>query len=351
MRTGKIIIFGWAESKHIRRWAPGLQLRGYEVQVVSLGGEPLDGVETHIIPSGRLAPILTAGRAAEIVRRFQPDLVHVHYASTFGYWGLRSPVRPLVVSVWGSDIVGFPKSWLTRLYLKRVLSSADCITATSNFLQDRVASFLSGAGAKTEVIPFGVDLPDEVRAIPESPVRLCFLKAHKSVSGPGVLLNALAVAAKEIPDIRLTLAGDGPMTGHLKDMSDRLGLSDRVDFPGMISRKEVYRLLADSTIMVMPSLEEAFGVAALEASACGRPVVASNVGGTSEVVVDGQTGLMVPPGDVPALAEAIVKLARDRKACEQMGQAGREFVKEKYLWDRSLDLMDALYDRMINGKA
>jgi len=349
--AGKIVIFGWAESEHIRRWASGLQSRGYDLLVVSLGGEPLDSVATHIIPaSSRLAPFTAASEAARIARRFQPDLVHVHYASTFGFWGMRSRVRPLLVSVWGSDIVSFPSNWLSRRYLKKVLSRAEHLTVTSRFLENKVTDFLPGAGSKCDLVPFGVDLPDVRRGIPDGPVRLCFLKSHKPVYGPDILLKALAEASRDIPDLRLTMAGSGPMTGRLKELAHRLNLADRVDFPGVLSHGEVYQLLADSTILVMPSLEEAFGVVALEASACGRPVITSDVGGTSEVVIDGQTGVLVPPGDVSALAKAIVKLARDRQRCEQMGQAGYEFVKKNYLWERSLDLMDALYQRVIHGK-
>jgi len=322
--AGKIVIFGWAESEHIRRWASGLQSRGYDLLVVSLGGEPLDSVATHIIPaSSRLAPFTAASEAARIARRFQPDLVHVHYASTFGFWGMRSRVRPLLVSVWGSDIVSFPSNWLSRRYLKKVLSRAEHLTVTSRFLENKVTDFLPGAGSKCDLVPFGVDLPDVRRGIPDGPVRLCFLKSHKPVYGPDILLKALAEASRDI-----------------KKLARRLNLADRVDFPGMLSHGEVYQLLEDSTILVMPSLEEAFGVVALEASVCGRPVITSDVGGTSEVVINGQTGVLVPPGDVSALAKAIVKLARDRQRCEQMGQAGYG----------SLDLMDALYQRVIHGK-
>jgi glycosyltransferase involved in cell wall biosynthesis len=133
-------------------------------------------------------------------------------------------------------------------------------------------------------------------------------------------------------------------------MVSALGLEDTVHFVGFVQRDRIYPFLQEHHLMVMPSLTEAFGVAALEASACGRPVIASNVGGVPEVVLDGTTGILVPPKDPHKLAEAIINLAQDARAREKMGKAGYEFVKQRYSWERSLDMMGDLYERLINEK-
>jgi len=156
---------------------------------------------------------------------------------------------------------------------------------------------------------------------------------------------------KKVSDITITIAGTGEMTPRLKELAVSLKVDSHVDFVGLVDHSEVYALLEKHHIMVMPSLQEAFGVAALEASACGRPVIASRVGGVPEVVEDGVTGLLVPPGDVGALAEAIVGLARDRERCERMGRAGREMVRQRYRWEHSLDMMSELYESLIDGQA
>jgi glycosyltransferase involved in cell wall biosynthesis len=100
--------------------------------------------------------------------------------------------------------------------------------------------------------------------------------------------------------------------------------------------------------MVMPSLKEGFGVAALEAAACGRPVIASDVGGIPEVLVDKETGIMVPVNDVDRLAEAIIMLARDAEMRDEMGRSGYEFVKQNFTWEMSLDMMTALYRKVLD---
>jgi glycosyltransferase involved in cell wall biosynthesis len=135
----------------------------------------------------------------------------------------------------------------------------------------------------------------------------------------------------------------------LKDLVHRLKLGDNVEFCGVLDSMGVNDLLERSHIMVMPSLKEAFGVAALEASAGGRPVVAARVGGIPEVVHDGETGVLVPPGDARALAEAIIRLGRDRAMLYRMGEAGWRFARDNYTWKNSLDAMTALYEKLLNG--
>jgi glycosyltransferase involved in cell wall biosynthesis len=351
MKSRRIVIFGWAESAHVQRWALGLKERGYLIRVISLGGEPIEGVDTVIIPRrGRLAYLAQAGTAAGKALDFSPDLIHVHYAGGFGLWGTQCGFSPLLVSVWGTDIIDSPGNVLLRLLVRRTLRRADYISATSDLLKRTCLKLVPDAAGKITVIPFGVQLPDIVVPLPESPVRACFIKRHRRKYGPDVLLKAMVQVLTLLPDIKLTVAGKGEMTPTLKAQVARLGLERNVEFVGQVDNRDIYSLLAQHHIMVMPSVTESFGVAALEASACGRPVVASNVGGIPEVLRDGVTGVLVPPRDVNRLAEAIIRLAQDRQLCERMGLAGHQFVKDNYTWDRSLDMMSSLYDRLIDAK-
>jgi glycosyltransferase involved in cell wall biosynthesis len=116
-----------------------------------------------------------------------------------------------------------------------------------------------------------------------------------------------------------------------------------------VENKKVYDLIRAHHMMVMPSImeSESFGVASIEAGACGRPVIAAKVGGVPAVVIEGRNGVLVPPGNVEALAEAIIKLADNISTCRKLGQSGYELVKEKFDWQDSLDKMSELYERLI----
>lgn len=348
---GRVVIFGWADSIHVQRWVQGLSKRGWTIRLISLGGGPVAGADTTNLPRhGKLSYYWLAARAVRLAREFKPDLVHVHYAGGFGLWGARCSFAPLLVSVWGSDIIDLPKNLFQRYFIRRNLKRADRISATSNFLKQACIALASEVEDRTTVIPFGVAVPEKIEPMPPLPVKLCFIKMHRHKYGPDVLLRAFSIVRKEIPDILLTMAGGGEMTSELRSMARDLGLEKAVDFIGSIPNERIYSLLWEHHIMVMPSREEAFGVAVLEAAACGRPTIASRVGGVPEVLRDGETGLLVPPGDETALAEAILRLARDPETCRRMGEAGRLLVQEKYLWGHSLDRMTQLYESMIHGR-
>lgn len=346
MARGRIVLLGWADSTHIQRWATGLVARGYEITVVSVGGAPIPGIETIVYPRGSKGAYLKYSlRATNDVRAHKPDIVHCHYASGFGLWTQLIGHRPTIVSVWGSDVIGV--SGIEKWLVQRTLNRADWVCATGEFLKQAALAVTPGIASKTSVIPFGITPPAETKPLPLGPVKVCFLKEHRPIYGPDTLVEAFAKARTRVPDLRLSLAGSGPMEAALKALLEELGISNAVDFPGYLTREQVVDYLSNHHILAMPSRMESFGVAALEAAACARPVIASNVGGIPEVVCDGKTGILVKPGDIDALASAIVKLASDRELMLRMGNAGRNFVIEKYQWEKSLDLMCDLYERLI----
>ncbi|UCD64018.1 MAG: glycosyltransferase [Candidatus Zixiibacteriota bacterium] len=351
MAGTKVLIFGWASSIHVERWARGLTERGYDVKVVSPVGEPIDGIKTTILPGGsKLSYLRLASKAAAEAAGFEPDIVHVHYAGGLGLWGVRTGRRPLVVSAWGSDIADLPRRIFFRFLVRRVLRKATCVTATSRWLRQMTTALQPKVEGKIEVIPFGITLPDTAHEMPPPhPVKMCFIKAHRPVYGPDILLQALAVVKKRHPDIVLNMAGRGEMTGQLKGLVDQLGLRRNVNFVGYIDNSEISSFIGRHHFMVMPSLSESFGVAVLETAACARPAIASDVGGVPEVLQDGKTGLLVPAGAVDPLAEAINRLAEDVDLRFALGLAGRRFVKENFDWQKSLDMMTALYDRLLSA--
>jgi len=347
----RIAILGWIDSVHIQRWAEGLAARGFEIKVISLGGEPRPGIDAAIMPrSGRISYLTKAGQAARAVAAFRPHLVHAHYATGFGWWLLGCKIRPRVLSVWGADVIDFPNNWFRRMYLRRVLTQADYVTATSRLLKRVSEKLAPEISHKISVIPFGVNVPESISPLPPTPPRLCFIKAHSRKYGPDVLLKAMAQVVRTIPSIELSVAGEGELTPVLRRMTTDLHLSRNVRFVGFVDNRNIYDFIRQHHIMVMPSVmeSESFGVAVLEAGACGRAVIASEVGGVPEVLVDGRTGLLVPPGDVDSLARAIQQLATDDELCRKMGRDGYEFVKDTYDWGNSVDAMTELYLRLIH---
>ncbi len=354
MSKRRILIFGWSDSVHIQRWCEGLSCKNFEIKLVSMGGEPLSFVETVNLPrKGKLSYLSQLSRAAREAESFKPHLVHAHYAAGNGLLALVTKHRPFLVSVWGSDINKNSNNLIARFITKRVLKKADHITATSRFLKEETEKLIGSADNKISVIPFGVTIPEGISESGESAaIKICFIKNHRPVYGADILIKAMAEVKKEIPDIKLSLTGaENAQTSALKKLTNELGLSENIQFVGHINHSQIYAFIKEHDFMVMPSRAESFGVAAVEASACGRAVIASDVGGVPEVVIDTETGILVQPENHIALAEAIIELAKNPEKCRQMGRAGYEFVKENYDWETSLETMSKLYDRLIYESA
>jgi glycosyltransferase involved in cell wall biosynthesis len=167
--------------------------------------------------------------------------------------------------------------------------------------------------------------------------------------GLDVLLRASAKLRERGIDVCVLLVGDGPIRDELMRLAAELKVEDSVEFTGAIAHEEVPTVLQRMDIFAIPSTWEGFGVAALEASAMELPVVGSRIHGLPDVVVEGETGLLVPPADPVLLADAIAKLAHDPPLRQRMGQAGRAFVLREYRWQDNARLMEVLYHEMLDS--
>jgi len=172
-------------------------------------------------------------------------------------------------------------------------------------------------------------------------------RLHRA-KGLADLLAALAQVRERIPTVRLLLVGDGELRGELEAQTQSLGLSSVVTFAGI--RADVPEILAALDIFVLPSLWEGMPLVLLEAMAASLPVVVTAVGGTPEVVVDGVTGLLVPPRDPAALAQAIIRLLRDPDLRRRMGRAGRRQIEQHFAIGETVRQVEALYEALLREK-
>lgn len=167
------------------------------------------------------------------------------------------------------------------------------------------------------------------------------LVAHK---GHRYLIEAAAQAVRDVPDARFVIFGEGDLRRPLEKLIADLGLEKHVILGGF--RPDVLSLLKGFDFFVMPSVTEGLGTSLLDAMACGKPIVASRVGGIPEVVVDGKTGILVPPKDSEALADAIVRMMKDQAAAKTMGNLGYTRVIERFTVERMVEETHAIYERL-----
>jgi glycosyltransferase involved in cell wall biosynthesis len=303
---------------------------------------------------GKLGYLLAARRIRRLIHQCSPDILHAHHATSYGLVGALSGHHPYLISSWGSDVIWSPHQHILYAWMLRYnFRQADWVTATSRMLAEATAEFCPPA-TEVRVIPFGVDT--ELFSLrPGSSIKddgvltVGIIKTMRPRYGIRELILAFHTVTADFPAARLVIVGGGEQLAELRELAAGLGLEARIDFAGPIDHADVPTYLHRFDLFVVPSLtdRESFGVAAVEASACGLPVIASKVGGLPEVVLDGQTGLLVPPGDVGALAGAMARLLADTELRVQMGQAGRQFVLDHYRWQENANLMARLYDEVL----
>jgi glycosyltransferase involved in cell wall biosynthesis len=353
----RVVYLADAPYVHTRRWVEHFASAGWETDVVSFRPAEIEGARVHYVGGferlGRLRYLLHARRVARLVRELRPDLVHALHLTSYGFLAALSGVRPTLTSVWGTDVLEAPRWSPFHHFLTRyALAKADHITATGLRLASVTLRYAPRSKPVT-VVPYGVDLtrfqPTARDGARPSDVVLGAVARLSPEKGLDVLLTAAARLIDGGMPLRVVLAGEGPRRGRLTRLAERLGIAGRVDFRGEVPHEQVPEVLAELDIFAMPSRAEGFGVAALEAQAMELPVVASRVHGIPDVVEDGGTGLLVPPDDEEALADAIRRLADDARLRAAMGKAGRAFVQRRYRWQANAGQMERLYGHLVEA--
>jgi glycogen(starch) synthase len=197
-------------------------------------------------------------------------------------------------------------------------------------VSETVAAAVRAAGVECVVIPNGVRVPAKV-GTPAEPPEVLYVGRLSPEKNVGTLVEALG-------DLNLVVAGDGPLRGVVPNAL------------GAVPHAEVERLLERASVVVAPSEREGFGLAAAEAMAFGRPVVAAAGGALLELVADEETGLLVPPRDVPALRAAVERLLADPDLCERLGRQARTRARERFGWDAVIEQTLDVYRRAISAE-
>lgn len=279
----------------------------------------------------RLAVVLMNGLAIREAYRFRPDLVFcAHIVAAPGAAVIsRQLGTPMVLYVHGKEVGASPG--LARFGLRR--SSA--VIAVSRYTR----SLALGAGAKEakiHVIPPGVDwMPRTGAPRLERPTIITVARLEDRYKGHDVIVRALPLIRARVPDVQWVVIGDGQLRGEILDLAQANGITDSVVILGSLPDTKRNAWLDGAHVFAMPSrlpagqaAGEGFGIVYLEAGVHGLPVVAGNVGGALDAVVDGVTGLLVDPTSSVAIADAIADLLLDRQLAERMGEAGGTRARE-----------------------
>ncbi len=288
------------------------------------------------------------GLALRALRRSFPfEVVHAHNAVPAADAArIAAAGVPLVVSVHGGDVLHTAlRGPAGAAAVRRGLEAAQLVLANS----EGIAELSRASGARqTTVVHLGTDLPAIRRArAGESSASLVTVGHLVARKRHADVLRALAVLGRRHPRLRYTIIGDGPERAALEALAARLEVSDRVEFLGQLPPKDALAAARLATVFVMPSTEEAFGVAYIEAMAAGIPAIGCRgEPGPEEIAAAGDGFLLVPPGDIERLTQRIDELLSDPQRLREAAQRARATVAENFTWDRCGEQTVAAYRRL-----
>lgn len=279
-------------------------------------------------------------------------LVHAHYALPAG--GAAQPFCrrhgiPLVVSVHGGDVLGPAlASPRARRRIGAVLASSAGVLCNSAATLESCA-VLAGTRERMRVVHLGAEAP--LHPPPRRPTRTLVSLGHLVArKRHGDVLRALRLVARALPELRLLVIGAGPEAPGLQRLATRLGVAERVEWAGQLAPQAAIEALASGHLMALPSVDEAFGVAYVEALACGLPAIGCRgEGGPEEIAALGPGMLLVPPADVEALAEAIEYVLGDERILRELSRGARRTAVEHFSWERCGRATVAAYEDALRG--
>jgi glycosyltransferase involved in cell wall biosynthesis len=346
---------------HLLSLLPRLRERGWNIRFLMLhehepgawefareleaGGVPLDD-----LPIRADVDPLAFVRLLGYVLRTRPTILHTHliHADAYGQMaGLLAGVPVRLSTKHGFN--EFREGKLFALGDRLIVAAADTQISISRGLAQYLVETEGFSEGTFEIVHYGIDAsPEPPTPLPEGPPRFLCIGRLIPIKGHIVLLRAFRAALESRPDLKLDIAGRGVLDAGLRDFAAELGVGDSVRFLGHVS--PVARAIEESTAIVVPSIGEGFGMVALEAMERARPVVASAIGGLTDIVREGETGYLVPVAEAEPLTDAMLRLANDPAAAAAMGAAARERALTRFPQVRCTDRTDRLYRDLLAAR-
>lgn len=350
----KLVFIAPASVVHTVKWVNGLINYGFEVHLITQHKlqEPINSqVIIHQLPyRGGKGYVLNALPLHRLIQSINPDVVNVHYASGYGTLASLANIPEYTLSIWGSDVYEFPyKSVFHKWLIKRNLKSATKLASTSHAMAQQVRQLFPEAN-NIAITPFGVNLEQfsaTTKAFTQNTITIGVVKRMEEKYGLDVLIDAFNLTKQALIEqnssladkLRLLIVGDGALTHELKMRVKALQLDDVCTIVGAVPHAQVKKYINQIDLFVVSSRIESFGVSVVEAAACERACIVSNVGGLPEVVVNNETGFIVESDSPSAFSNALLHMIENQEQARGMGENAREFALSHYAEHLTMEIM------------
>ncbi|MFA0823871.1 MAG: glycosyltransferase family 4 protein [Methanomethylovorans sp.] len=359
----RICLIADATSIHTLRWAEYFVDQGDEVHIITY--EPpkkeLEGVKVHIIRSIFNNLYLDFCprhlRMYLLVKKIKPDILHAHFISKFGFHAAFLGYRPLIMSAWGGDILVVPYwSKLLWYFTGISLKRADVVYGVSKDICGKIVSNFGVPSPRVKLVPFGVDTKlfhqaAGKKVTGDTSIVILSNRTFLDIYNIETLINSIPFVVEKNPNIKFVIKGTGPLEDSLKSLVLELGVSEYVTFIGWVEYQEMVGLLHNCDIYVSTALSDGTPVSVLEAMACAKPCIVTDVGGVSEWIDDGLNGCLFTPRNPQELAQKILELAADPIKREKLGINAHKVIEERGDWYRIMEDVREQYEELVKKHA
>jgi len=354
-------------SIHAYRWIEALSDKGYQISLIT-------DFRYWVSPTIRSIPVYNQPmlnkrnvlwryvpnnlRVTKALKRVDPDFVHLHVQHHYIPAIFLSGI-PFMLSSWGIEVLKLPHSNIfSKGLAKMVATKAGAVTVDAECLKE-IWIGLGVPKSKIEVIPFGVDtkifnsdvdgarIREKLRIDSRDVVVIStrpFYNHHYNVE---CLVRAMPLVTKAWENVKFIIKGSGPLEEYFKNLAEKLGVAEHVRFVGLVPYKEMPQFLSAADIYVSTCFIDSTSVSLLEAMACEKAPVVTDIAGNREWIEDGVNGFLFPPEDSEALAEKIICLVENQELRETFGRRCSKIVRNRGTWEQAVSKMQAIYEMLL----
>ncbi len=351
----KICYLADSESIHTKRWCAHFHALGHEIHLISLKNSPIENVYFHHLDAGDISVkggnrkiLLQGGKVRRLVKKINPDILHAHYATSYGWLGARAGFHPFFVTALGTDVLISPiHSALYRKMLRYIFRKADVVTLMAEHMKKVITDYNLGDLHKFSVVPFGIDTDifnSKNRKLTEDDFVITSTRNFEDVYNIPHLLKSVAKIKEKIPHLKLNLIGDGSKRKMVETMVEDLGLKEVTKFYGKVPQPVIADVLRHSHLFISVSLSDGNNISLNEAMACGTYCIATDIPANAQWIVDGENGRLVPVNDIDELAKIILKAYKDFSVkIEKANEMNKNIIAEKADWNKNMSVVESKY--------
>ena len=353
----KICYLADGGSIHTQRWCKHFYALGHEIHLITFKEVQIENIQVHYINAGVIDArggnwkiLLAFPTVKNLIAEIKPDILHAHYATSYGIVGALSKFHPYVVTVLGSDVLISPKrSKIYRFLVKYVLRKADWVLASAFFMKEEILA-LGIDATKIHIAVFGIDptiFNMEARLLPENKFVITSTRNFEQVYNIPMIIKAVAKAKESIPNLELNILGAGSMKREVEEMVLTKGIFNQTNFLGKLSQIELAEVLKKSHLFLSASYSDSNNVSINEAMACGAFPIATDIPANQHWIKDGENGFLVPVDDADAMAEKIVEAYQKYdQLMPKAAEINKAIIEEQAIWSQNMEAVKDKYYKL-----